>query len=343
MTGPPARGCDRIMTDRPSLVSALSLAEDAGGVGVLGGQDIVLPATDTRPYPLRGHLWGPAGVPRGQVLILPGFTEFCEKYALFASALVTAGYACLILDWPGQGRSGQLGAHQLIVHLDRFSAYYDALDEILDAAGWAGDRLCVFGHSLGGHLALNFARYRPHNVDRLVLCAPMIVPKAPPVWLTRMLAGILLAAGWRYRALPFMRMPSIEDRRKFRLNNLLTRCPEGYDRQYQIFETRPDLRRVHASVGWIRAAFEACATTTLSPAFMAEINVPTLAFMPGDERVVDPAAGRRMLGHLPDCQMVWFADARHELLSELPEVTTRLYGDLDRFLAGSLAERLLRS
>ena len=46
--------------------------------------------------------------------------------------------------------------------------------------------------------------------------------------------------------------------------------------------------------------------------------------------MVDPAAGRRMLGHLPDCQMVWL-DARHELLSELPEVTTRPYGDLTGF------------
>ena len=84
---------------------------------------------------------------------------------------MAAGYDCLIIDWPGQGRSGQLGAHQLIVHLDHFSAYYDALDEVLAEAGWQAERF-VFGHSLGGHLALNIARSSPHLSGRLVfICA----------------------------------------------------------------------------------------------------------------------------------------------------------------------------
>ena len=66
---------------------------------------------------------------------------------------------------------------------------------------------------------------------------------------------------------------------------------------------------------------------------MGAVDVPVLACMPGDERVVDPAASRRMLAYLPDCRMIWFAGARHELISELPEVTTRLYAELDQFLA----------
>ena len=330
------------MTVWPSLASAAAQAEDTGLVGQLGGRDILLPANDSRAYPLRAHLWLSSSPSRGRVLILPGFTEFCEKYALFARALVTSGYDCLILDWPGQGRSGQLGAHQLIVHLDRFSAYYDALDEVLAEAGWQAERFFVFGHSLGGHLGLNIARIYPHRVERLVLCAPMIVPKAPPVWLTRFLATLLMQAGWRCRALPFVAMPSIEERRKFRLNNLLTRSPEGYDRQYQIFAAQPDLRRVHASVGWIRAAFDSCAATTLNPDWMGAVDVPTLALMAGDERVVDPAASRRMLSYLPDCRLVWFADARHELLSELPEVTTRLFTELDQFLNTDTADQITK-
>ena len=330
------------MTVWPSVAAAAAQLDEAALVGQLGGRDILLPANDSRAYPVRAHLWAAAAPSRGRVLILPGFTEFCEKYALFARALVTSGYECLIIDWPGQGRSGQLGAHQLIVHLDRFSAYYQALDEVLSAAGWQAERFSIFGHSLGGHLGLNIAKAYPQLVDRLVLCAPMIVPKAPPVWLTRLLATMLMHAGWRYRALPFVAMPSLEDRRRFRLHNLLTRSPEGYDRQYQIFETRPELRRVHASVGWIRAAFDSCAMTTLNPDWMGAVDVPVLALMPGDERVVDPAASRRMLSYLPDCRLVWFADARHELLSELPEVTTRLYTELDQFLAADTSDQLTK-
>ena len=319
-------------TGWPSLVSALNPSKEVELVGRLDGKDIHLPANENRQFPLRGHHWPAGPQARGRVLILPGFTEFCEKYALFARRLVNAGYDCLIIDWPGQGRSGQLGVHQLIVHLDHFSAYVSALDELLAAAGWQTEKLSIFGHSLGGHLALNFARRSPQLTNKVILSAPMIVPKAPPVWITRLMASALMLAGWRYRAPPFSSMPSLAERRKFKLNNWLTRSSEGYDQQYQIFERQPELRRVHASVGWIKAAFDSCAVTTLNPAWMAAIDVPVLAFLPGDENIVDLAASRRMLARLSDCYIIAFPEARHELLSELPEVKTRLFVELDQFL-----------
>jgi alpha-beta hydrolase superfamily lysophospholipase len=65
---------------------------------------------------------------------------------------------------------------------------------------------------------------------------------------------------------------------------------------------------------------------------MAAIAAPVLAFLPGDENIVDPAASRRMLAALPDCQIIGIDDARHELLSELQEVKTRLFDELDQFL-----------
>ena len=39
-----------------------------------------------------------------------------------------------------------------------------------------------------------------------------------------------------------------------------------------------------------------------------------------------------MLAALPDCHIIGFADARHELLSELQEVKTRMFDELDQFL-----------
>ena len=46
-----------------------------------------------------------------------------------------------------------------------------ALDELLAAAGWQTEKLAVFGHSLGGHLALNFARRYPQFTKKLILSA----------------------------------------------------------------------------------------------------------------------------------------------------------------------------
>ena len=45
------------------------------------------------------------GTPRGAVLLLPGYSEFIEKYLETGSELQRAGYSVLLLDWRGQGLS----------------------------------------------------------------------------------------------------------------------------------------------------------------------------------------------------------------------------------------------
>ena len=59
----------------PSLISALN-PSGSNLVGRLGGRDILLPESELEQYPLRGHLWQAGPQARGQVLVLPGFTEF---------------------------------------------------------------------------------------------------------------------------------------------------------------------------------------------------------------------------------------------------------------------------
>ena len=133
---------DYVIPDIPSH------AEDDG---VLRGRDIILPATLARPYPIRGHLWEVEN-PLGRVVILPGFTEFCEKYSQFAAFLTEAGFDCLLIDWPGQGASGHLGIHPLLVHIDDYAQHHHAISELVAEAGFAGNPFSVIGHSMGGHL-----------------------------------------------------------------------------------------------------------------------------------------------------------------------------------------------
>ena len=306
---------------------------DPRHIGQLGGEDIVLAATKTRPYPLRAHFW-PTGKPfKGYFLILPGFTEFCEKYALTARRLTGQGYSCLILDWPGQGRSSHLGSLPELVHCNHFNQHMEALDLLLEKAGYLDKEFYVLGHSMGGYFALRTAHLYRRHVRAAILLSPMIVPLAPPIWFTRLLAKLLIQLGFRRKLIPFSRMTPMIQARRFRLDNVLTRYPEGYDRQYQIFEKQPELRRYRPSVGWVQAAFEACVATSLNPDWMAEIECPVLALLAEDERVVNLPRARQMLGYLPSCQQISFADARHELLNELPETTRRLFDEISRFLS----------
>ena len=97
------------------------------------------------------------------MVILPGFTEFCEKYSRDILRLHQSGFNVLVIDWPGQGLSGHFGKNPLAVHCDDFAVYLAALDAAIGAAGLGEDRLFLFGHSMGGHLALRYAARRPRH------------------------------------------------------------------------------------------------------------------------------------------------------------------------------------
>ena len=74
--------------------------------GIAWDETLTLEASDG--VRLRGALWrasDPDGSCRGLVLLLNGRTEFVEKCALPAAALVARGFAVASVDWRGQGLS----------------------------------------------------------------------------------------------------------------------------------------------------------------------------------------------------------------------------------------------
>ena len=142
-------------------------AARAAGLPMLSGVDIFVPSAGGV---VRAHYWAagwPALDPRDQpaesvplrengtkkdsatIVILPGFTEFCEKYSPQVRRLHQSGHNVLIIDWPGQGLSGHYGKNPLAVHCDDFSIYLDALDAAIKAVGLWQDRF-LFGHSMAG-------------------------------------------------------------------------------------------------------------------------------------------------------------------------------------------------
>ena len=60
--------------------------------------------------------------------------------------------------------------------------------------------------------------------------------------------------------------------------------------------------------------------------------MPVLAFVAGDEKIVSASATDYALQFIPQLDRHDFAEARHELLHELPEVTDSLWGSLLAFI-----------
>ena len=56
-------------------------------------------------------------IPKGDILIIPGLSEFIERYEKIAERFVKNNYRVAVLDLPGQGLSSRFGNPKTVIHL----------------------------------------------------------------------------------------------------------------------------------------------------------------------------------------------------------------------------------
>ena len=271
---------------------------------------------------------------RGRVLVLPGFTEFIEKHETTCQRFNDLGFDALVLDWPGQGRSTRLTSYSPhLIHSLGFDLHLNCLDMIAHQEGFiAGGDLPVFlfGHSMGGHLAMRFAKERMPQTKGVILTAPMMLPPASPGWLMLGLAQLFCWAGFgRYPVLFQDHTPRNDI---FFSDNALTRHPDGYAVQPGWWARDQRLCGYGASFGWVRDAYRSCLATTANHRWMEAFSLPLSVHIAGDERIVHDATTRTMLDHVRTADIHDYEDARHELLLELPEVVESLWQKVAEFI-----------
>src|SRR5215211_4964136 len=132
------------------------------------------------------HWAVPAGEPWAAMVMVHGLAEHCGRYEGVGAQLARAGVDVHGFDLRGFGGSG--GARASI---DRWSQFHDDLEERLVAVRSIASRrpLVLFGHSMGGLIALGYvldARSRP---DLLVLSAPAISARIP-LWQRLLVASL---------------------------------------------------------------------------------------------------------------------------------------------------------
>jgi alpha-beta hydrolase superfamily lysophospholipase len=120
--------------------------------------------------------WLPDGEPRAQIVLAHGASEHGGRYEWTASQLVAAGYAVYALDHRGHGKSG--GPRALIDRMDNAVADVGTLIGIAAGEQPGSGRPLLFGHSMGGCIALAFATRRQEEIDGLILSAPVAALEA---------------------------------------------------------------------------------------------------------------------------------------------------------------------
>jgi len=272
---------------------------------------------------IRYGIWGDVSSQKNRnkpvLVVLPGLSEFIEKYAIMITPLLEASHDAIILDWPSQGLSGRYLDDRSIIHSPGFDDHLNALIAVLDAAKVSPERpLILFGHSMGGHLAFLAANRLRARVKAMIVSAPMMLPPLTPPWYIRLKLWVLMRLG--YATKPISGKTDHAHRYRFDADNVLTRDEEGYQVMPRLWDENKDLKTYDLTYGWLAAAYRSCVKTTAKASWLRQCHVPVLAHIGGDERLVSADYQTWALSLLPQAEVVTYSGARHELMLELPDV-----------------------
>ena len=120
--------------------------------------------------------WLPDGEPRAVVAMAHGASEHSGRYAWTGEQLAARGFALYALDHRGHGQSE--GSRAVIDRMDNAVADVGTLIECAAVNSETGERPFLFGHSMGGCIALAYATRRQNEIRGLMLSAPVAVLEA---------------------------------------------------------------------------------------------------------------------------------------------------------------------
>ena len=276
---------------------------------------------------LRLAIWNRQAA-RGTVFLLPGRTEYVEKYGLAATTLAASGYMTLCIDWRGQGLSARALPDPLQGHVDDFAEYQTDLDTALMFARseHLPEPYYMLAHSMGGNIGLRHLT-RLNAFNAAAFSAPMwgigVANWMRPF--TRMIGAAAHRLALDHRYAPGTG-PAIYVTDSPFAGNTLTTDPDRWEYMRQQALAQPQLSLGGPTFGWLRAALTECAALAKLPA----PDLPVLTGLGTQERIVDTQPIRTRMSHWPKGRLDLYPNAEHEVMMERPQ--TR-----NAFLASAVA------
>ena len=283
---------------------------------------------------LRFARWPPPPGRKGTVCVLPGRSEYIEKYFETVRDLRTRGFAVAVLDWRGQGLSDHRYRDRRKGHVRDFSEYNVDLETLMQEVVLPDCPPPYFalGHSMGATVLIRAAHQGQRWFDRMVLTAPMIRLTGPRARFTsRLLVRMLRLSGFGSVYVPKTRrrpiMPPF-------MGNPLTSDPVRYARNAAIVEAEPMLGLGGPTVTWATAALRAMRQLA-DPVYAGSIRQPILMVAAGRDEIVSTAAIEDFATILRAGSHLIVAGSRHEILMELDRYRDQFWAAFDAFVPGT--------
>lgn len=278
---------------------------------------------------------------RGSVLVVPGRTEFIEKYGEVIHDLLDRRYAVGIYDPYNHGLSPRPLANPHKHHATTFAPLITDMTTVMASLADTGlpKPMTLLAHSMGGHVALQALAQQPDLAPRAILTAPMVGIRLAPLmaWLARALGRVTRGGRQAQRYAPGQG-DWRGGARRLALRRLLTSDAARFAAEDALLVANPDLKLGGVTLGWLDTALRSC-DALARPGIVEVIKADCLFLLGGADRVVDNAAARRLAARIPSARVVDIPDARHELLRERDDFRGRALTAIDDFLGGEDVRR----
>lgn len=260
---------------------------------------------------------------KGTVFLLPGRTEYIEKYGPAAAAFAARGYAMLAVDWRGQGLADRLCEDPMQGHVQNFDEYQRDFDAVLAAATeldlprpWV-----VLGHSMGGAIGLRRLSAE-HPFAACAFSAPMWAIGLPAplqpfgTKIARWLQNSKIAALYP----PGFGRDSYVWSAPFKGNKLTTDAGM-WAFMLTHLQAVPGIALAGPSFQWVAEGLLECAALETMPS----PDLPCYCALGGNERIVATRWVHARMKRWPKGRLEVYEGAEHELMMETPARQARFY------------------
>lgn len=250
---------------------------------------------------------------KGTVLILPGRTEYIEKYGPSGAVLAAQGYGSAAIDWRGQGLADRLLPDRAKGHVGRFQDYQQDMATLmacLPEMGLQGP-VHMLAHSMGGAIGLRSV-FDEMDIQSAVFSGPMWGIALGPIQpIARVISGLGCALGLGNRFAPSTGPVGYVQRAPFE-GNSLTGDAAVYAWMKHHLDVQPDLSLGGPTLHWMDEALRDIAQLRRH----AGPKIPVLTFLGAKESIVDAAAIRACMSRWPGTELREVPGAQHEIMME---------------------------
>lgn len=249
---------------------------------------------------------------KGSAVLLHGMSEFTYKHYELAYYLLEQGYSVFLYDQRGHGRSQRLTEQTDLIHVDRFSDYVEDLQEFLEkiVLPVTDTPLFLYGHSMGGAVALLHLAAYPGVFQKAVISSPLFVPRAG---VPTPLAAI---SAWKDQLLRGSKSKLTHSR------EFIARIPDAWQndpacsRNKYMMQLRIDNKEYQTTPMTAGFALRALYLTPRLLKVAGKIKTPHLLISGTEDAVVKTGPHSRFARRAPLCSFISVPGGRHAMMCE---------------------------